>query len=184
MTKKLFLLFVLLGISFETYSVEELYIKNCAFCHDTEVSQFPLLYGQTKSYLKKTMRHFKNGKRESRVMQGFAESLSSTDMRALSKYINSGDECDVAVKIETLGGSVEAGYAKSESCQSCHGAQGEGGSGPRLAGQKTYYLASTITAYRDFKRTTNESMSYMVEHLSDQDVKDVSAYYNSLRDCD
>lgn len=78
-------------------------------------------------------------------------------------------------------GNAEAGAQKSQVCQACHGADGHGTNPtyPVLAGQHADYMEHALKAYRDGSRK-NAIMSGMSTNLSDQDIKDLAAYYNSL----
>jgi cytochrome c553 len=50
---------------------------------------------------------------------------------------------------------------------------------PNLAGQKEQYLAESLKAYRDGTRK-NMIMAPMAAGLSDDDIKNLAAYYASL----
>jgi len=81
-------------------------------------------------------------------------------------------------------GDVQAGKNKAGVCSSCHGVNGVGIAPmyPNLAGQKPMYLEIAIKAYRDGQRTGGSAamMAPMVANVSDQDAKDLAAYYSSL----
>ena len=83
-----------------------------------------------------------------------------------------------------MAGDATAGKAKSATCAACHGQDGNGVAGlplqPRLAGQHAKYLAKQIHEYKSGKRE-NAIMAPMVAALSDEDIEDISAYYESLR---
>ena len=85
-------------------------------------------------------------------------------------------------------GSIEAGKAKSQTCVACHGADGNSQLAmyPKLAGQHAKYIEKQL---RDLKlgMTSNGKqgrmdpvMSGMAMPLSEQDMKDLGAYYASL----
>ncbi len=73
---------------------------------------------------------------------------------------------------------AEAGKAKSATCVACHGADGNSSNPmwPSLAGQHASYIYKQLS---DFKagRRINASMSGMVAGLSDDDMKNLAAYY-------
>ena len=75
---------------------------------------------------------------------------------------------------------AEAGKAKSATCAACHGADGNSSNPmwPSLAGQHASYTYKQLS---DFKagRRENASMSAMVAGLSDDDMKNLAAYYES-----
>ncbi len=76
---------------------------------------------------------------------------------------------------------IEAGKAKAEPCTACHGANGVSvGAGiPNLAGQKAKYLANQLQAFKAGKRK-NPVMNAIATQLSDADIADLAAFWNSL----
>ena len=81
------------------------------------------------------------------------------------------------------GGNVAAGQAKAGVCAGCHGADGNGGADPlwpRLAGQDPDYIAKQLA---DFKSGVRKDpiMSGMATPLSAADMKNLGAYYASLK---
>lgn len=81
-----------------------------------------------------------------------------------------------------LAGDVAAGKAKSVTCAACHGANGISAvpTYPNLAGQKAAYLELTLKGFRDGTRK-NATMNAMAKPLSDADIKNLAAYYASLK---
>jgi len=78
--------------------------------------------------------------------------------------------------------SIEAGKTKAAMCAGCHGANGISANDlwPNLAGQQKGYLEKQITAFKSGERK-DPMMNSMVQALSDQDIKNISAYYSSLK---
>ncbi|CAM2961748.1 c-type cytochrome [Vibrio neptunius] len=85
-------------------------------------------------------------------------------------------------------GSIEAGKAKSQTCVACHGADGNSQLAmyPKLAGQHAKYIEKQL---KDFKLGMTSGgqqgrvdpvMGGMAMPLSEQDMKDLAAYYTSL----
>jgi cytochrome c553 len=77
-------------------------------------------------------------------------------------------------------GNATAGQAKAATCSACHGADGNSSNPewPSLAGQHATYIAKQVRA---FKSGTRQSpiMMPMVVSLTDQDIADVAAYFES-----
>jgi cytochrome c553 len=76
-------------------------------------------------------------------------------------------------------GDVEAGRAKSQVCQACHGIDGNGvgdGQYPLIANQYADYLAKSLREYRSGVRQ-NALMAGFTAALSDQDIEDLAAYF-------
>ncbi|MDN3608697.1 c-type cytochrome [Vibrio ostreicida] len=85
-------------------------------------------------------------------------------------------------------GNIEAGKAKTQTCVACHGADGNSQLAmyPKIAGQHAKYLEKQL---KDLKLGMTSSgkqgrydpvMSAMAMPLSEQDMKDLAAYYASL----
>ncbi len=80
-------------------------------------------------------------------------------------------------------GDIEAGKATVQKmCTSCHGANGISPAPiwPNLAGQKAAYMVKQLKDFKAGKRQ-DPSMNGMANMLSDQDVENVAAYYESLK---
>ena len=77
---------------------------------------------------------------------------------------------------------IAAGKAKAALCVSCHGTNGISGSDmvPNLAGQKAGYLAKAIGDFKSGARK-NGMMSSVVPMIADADIKNIAAYYASLK---
>lgn len=77
---------------------------------------------------------------------------------------------------------IEAGKAKSAVCAACHGVDGNSSNAawPSLAGQHASYIVKQL---EDFKagRRVNASMTGMAAILSDEDMKNIAAYYASQK---
>jgi cytochrome c553 len=82
-----------------------------------------------------------------------------------------------------IGGNPDAGKKKAtQVCAACHGLDGNGGADPtwpRLSGQIPEYLLTQLQRFKSGARE-NPIMKGMVAALSDQDMKDLAAYYASL----
>jgi len=79
------------------------------------------------------------------------------------------------------GGNAAAGEKiATEKCQACHGADGNSSDPqyPRLAGQHANYLERALSEYQGGGRK-NPIMSGFAAGLSEQDVKDVAAWFAS-----
>lgn len=77
-------------------------------------------------------------------------------------------------------GDAAAGKSKSAMCAACHGATGESALEmyPNLAGQHGEYIAKQLKAFKDGSRK-DPMMAPMAMGLSDQDMADLGAFYNS-----
>lgn len=77
-------------------------------------------------------------------------------------------------------GNAEAGKAKAAVCAACHGPDGNSPSGqfPNLAGQGAPYLLKQLHDFKSGARV-NAIMQGQVANLSDQDMKNLAAYFSS-----
>ena len=79
-----------------------------------------------------------------------------------------------------LAGDPVAGKEKSVTCQACHGTDGNSPipTFPIIAGQHKDYLLHSMLSYKTGERT-NPIMVAIVQPLSEEDIKDLAAYYAS-----
>ena len=84
-------------------------------------------------------------------------------------------------------GDAEKGKAKSVTCGACHGADGNSAiaMNPKLAGQHANYLVKQLAEFKLASQTggkegrNNAVMNGMAAALSEQDMRDLAAYYSS-----
>ena len=78
------------------------------------------------------------------------------------------------------GGDPDKGKDKSQMCVSCHGETGMSITPqyPNLAGQYEDYLEQALSDYRDGDRD-NAIMKGFAAALTDEDIKDLAAYFSS-----
>jgi len=87
-----------------------------------------------------------------------------------------------AASVATAGGDIAAGKAKAGMCAGCHGAAGVSPVPiyPNLAGQKAAYTAKQLKAFKAGTRK-DPMMGAMAKPLSDADIANLAAYYESLK---
>lgn len=156
----------------------------CTGCHGIPGYQnayptyhVPKIGGQNYEYLVLALKAYKGGERSHPTMAAQAGSMTELDIEDIASYFVSLE--GGAPKPELYqAGEVAAGQEKSVVCQACHGADGNGidPQYPRLAGQYGDYLFQTLQAYRSGARN-NVIMAGFASTLSDQDMKDLAAFY-------
>jgi cytochrome c553 len=70
--------------------------------------------------------------------------------------------------------------ARAAPCMTCHGKQGRAASDgyyPRIAGKPAGYLANQLINFRDGRRVQYPLMTYLVQHLSDDYLKEMADYF-------
>lgn len=85
--------------------------------------------------------------------------------------------------VQAANGNIVAGKEKAVVCAGCHGADGNGGADPlwpKLAGQDASYLAKQLTDFKSGARK-DPIMSGMAAPLSAADIKNLAAYFASLK---
>lgn len=82
----------------------------------------------------------------------------------------------------SFAGDIAKGKAKAAICAACHGPAGISVNPiwPNLAGQKEQYLIKQIKAFKTGIRK-DPSMAPMVAPLTDEDIKNLAAYFSSLK---
>ena len=85
-----------------------------------------------------------------------------------------------AVQNSFAGGDAQAGQQKAGSCLGCHGADGNSlvPTFPKLAGLGEKYLLKQMQDIRDGRRPV-AVMAGQVDNMTDQDLADIAAFYNS-----
>ncbi len=152
----------------------------CQGCHGAEgVSSNPMwpsLAGQKAAYLEKQLNAFKSGKRVNATMKGMVAALDKTAIENVSAYFAS-------LPTKSAGGDAslaKKGEEKATMCMGCHGNNAEGrGQFPKLAGQHPQYLAKQLNSFKSGERKGGP-MNAVVKNLSEQDIKEISAYLGSL----
>ena len=78
--------------------------------------------------------------------------------------------------------SITLGKKISSQCVACHGDNGISviEEAPNLAGQKELYIWNQLRDYKSGKRQ-NEMMSVIAKNLSEEEMKDVAAYYGQFK---
>ena len=79
-------------------------------------------------------------------------------------------------------GDMAAGKKKARACQVCHGKGGVSTNPtyPVLAGQHAQYIVKQLKAFRNGTRK-DPIMNGMAAALTDQDMEDIGAYFESTR---
>lgn len=85
---------------------------------------------------------------------------------------------------QALQGDIQAGETKAAMCIGCHGIVGYRSSFPEvhqvpmISGQSSAYIVAALNAYRQGGRR-HPTMRGIAESMTDQDMADVAAYYQS-----
>jgi len=174
--------------------------KRCDHCHGSEgftaVGSTPNLAGMNKLAIWKQLEDFRSHKRNSRVMEPIAESLSSRDVADVVSYY-----ADLPVFTDPQDNRVfpeaqpDAGHAAIASrlvtfgdgergippCQSCHGPVAYRVGVPSLASQNGDYVLNQLEAFADRGRANdiNMPMRTISALLSVDERKALAEYYGA-----
>ena len=161
------------------------YAQLCASCHGVDgkgaPNLAPSLAGQHSFYAITQLFLYKNGRRNSDVMNALIKDFSNDDLRGFSDFIGNLPALNAPFNADTpdpLRMAQGKELANKHQCMSCHGGQLSGGQQvPRLAGQHEDYLKRVLTEFRDGKRLgyTN-AMNEALVGLK-QDELDTLAYF-------
>lgn len=86
--------------------------------------------------------------------------------------------------IATAAGDITKGETLSQTCLGCHGAPGFRNASPvyrvpMIGGQHANYIFNALKAYKN-KNRSHPTMQAQAANLSDQDMQDISAYFQNL----
>jgi cytochrome c553 len=165
----------------------------CAACHTNDGSRGspanPILQGQHPEYLVKQLTEFKDGKRDSAVMKGFASTLSEADMKNVAAFYGTKQAKPGFAKnkdLVTLGERIYRGGIADRRIAACAGCHGPSGAGipaqyPRLAGQHADYTEAQLNAFRSGARKNSPQMAGITLEMTDKEIKAVADYIAGLR---
>ena len=89
--------------------------------------------------------------------------------------------CSLSATVQAQ--DAAAGKVKYATCVACHGAQGQGGVGPKLQGQKSDAVVKKLTAYKNKQQVGSQSalMWGMAGGLTPADINNIAAYTATLK---
>lgn len=169
---------------------------HCAECHGLDGAgnhiKFPRLAGQNPGYIVKQLYDFRNGKRsnDGGQMQKTATEVKEADYPRVATWfaaqtppwpkptLEGPADLDRARKL------VRSGADGMDACLSCHSSTALGLIdkaivGPRIAGQRDFYLAKQLTDYREGRRSGNDPdqiMTRIAHKLSDADIAGLALF--------
>ncbi len=170
---------------------------SCSPCHGKQgegqpTTAVPRLAGLNAQYLERQLAGFKDGTRKNRIMMMIASDLSDAEKKALATYY--ADMATTKAETAPADAAVIAAGAKLAAtgdwskdlpgCAQCHGAAGlgVGTDFPRLAGQWAVYIEKALQSWKSGDRKTDPMgvMANVAGKLTDDQIKSVAAYYESL----
>ena len=163
-------------------------IALCESCHgpggNSAIAGTPSIAGQPATFLENQLVFFREGLRNSPVMQGIAAAMKDEDITALAKHFSTQPAKPASAQPPDSAASAQAAeLAKRLHCAQCHLPSYAGRDQmPRLAGQREEYLVEAMVGYRDGKRAGGDNtMSEVLYGVSDGDIKALAKYLASLQ---
>jgi cytochrome c553 len=159
---------------------------SCAHCHGTDgnstSSAYPSLAGQTRAYLYKQIKAFKDGERKNAMMSPSVGVLSEQDMQDLAEYFSSQTLTRSSSKTDPAIVAQGRKIADASQCAACHQPGYKGlDAFPRLSRQKYPYLVKQLKDFRDGVRTNDGGvMLPTVKNMTDAQIEAVAQYLTSL----
>ncbi len=169
---------------------------SCVACHDpngltTDPATIPSTTGQSARALYKQLSDMKRGERPNDVMKPILDELSQKQLADLAAYYSRlpRRNHDIHAIASARGGAIVLATKGDVSralpaCEACHGANAGGPlEVPMLTGQYPDYIAAQLRAYASGARKNDiyGRMRRIAGKLTDQEIKDVAAYYDAPR---
>lgn len=176
-------------------------LSYCTVCHGAHGNgnpaiRAPKIAGMESWYLRRQLEAFRDGMRGTHPDDAAGQEMQPVGIRLR-------DEAGIDAAIEyvasfkpkpppiTISGDATRGRNLYETCQSCHGARGEGNQAlgaPALASRTDWYLVTQLKNYKaglrgnDPRDINGTQMRAIAATLPDQQsIDDVVAYINTLR---
>jgi cytochrome c553 len=168
----------------------------CARCHGAGETApasrlVPVLHGQKIGYLTQALEAYARGSRSSGIMQPLASDLDAEAIAKLARYYAGLPPPRPRVQPDAEPARIERGrrlatvgdqQARIPGCNACHGDTGFA-TFPRLAGQHAPYLTRQLYLWRGGLNAGTDNgaiMAPIAMRLTDEQIRDISAYYASL----
>jgi cytochrome c553 len=189
------LLFVAITAVFtNAAAAEKSDLSYCTVCHGAHGNgnpaiRAPKIAGMESWYIRRQLESFRDGKRGTHP-----DDEAGHEMQPVGVRLRDAAHIDEAIAYVatfepkappvTIEGDAARGRSLYVTCESCHGAKGEGNQAigaPALAARTDWYLVTQLQNYKAGVRD-NAQMRAIASTLSDEkSIDDVVAYINTLR---
>ncbi len=158
----------------------------CQSCHgatgDSASRDVPRLNGQQAAYIQSRLRDFLDPTKEdphaTKTMWGVVSNLDRASFAEIASYFASQPATRPSPRARSAGEGAKIfahGASGVPACQACHGAAGQGGSAPRLAGQHGEYLTNQLERLQLGIRYSS-TMHPTLKAITDAQMKAIVAY--------
>ncbi len=173
-------------------------VAPCAACHGEQgrslaESYYPSIAGKPAGYLFNQLQHFRDGRREHRVMAEMLANLSDDYLRQMADYyaaqtprVAASAQRQGVVDLTAAQRLVEHGDASAElpACTDCHGQslQGRLPNVPGLTGLDAEYIAAQLGAWREGVRraAAPDCMGQIASRLTATQIQQVADWLSAL----
>ena len=156
-------------------------ITACIACHNDKMVANPILEGQHAKYIEKQLHDLKKDLRVHAQMQGIAKTLDDKQIADLSKAFASKEWSNPTPKANPAIQEEGKNLVRKGNCTRCHGSELEGTYNiPRLAGQRSEYLKTTLLQYKNKERNNFPPMSSMLNRYSEEEIGVMAEYIAGL----
>ena len=153
----------------------------CIACHNDKMVANPILDGQHAKYIEKQLQDLKKDLRIHAQMQGIAKTLDDKQIADLSKAFASKKWANPNPKSNSAIQEEGKNLVRKGNCTRCHGSELEGTYNiPRLAGQRSQYLKTTLLQYKNKERNNFPPMSSMLNRYSEEEIGVMAEYIAGL----
>lgn len=157
----------------------------CLSCHGpapgAPLAGMPSLAGQQEEFMVLQMILLREGLRDVPAMAGTLKSLNDSDLIDIAAYFNRLKPYSPDGNRDAQRHAHGAALSQKMGCGSCHMNDYRGQRQvPSLVNQREDYLAATLKAYRDNKRSgTDTSMNAVMYQVTDGDIQALAHYLAS-----
>lgn len=156
----------------------------CAACHGSPAGAPEQFADDLVPAPPRLMEQMTNWHPDARVFWTVKHGIKRSAMPAWPAPMRDDEVWDMVAFLNVMAAMPADEYAAlagldREGCASCHGATGEGGSGPRLDIQSPDYIAASLQAFRQRTRASG-TMIAAASRLSDAEIAELSAYFGRL----
>ncbi|NDV00296.1 c-type cytochrome [Pseudoroseicyclus tamaricis] len=155
----------------------------CSGCHALIDSGVPRLDIHEAPFLLHTLSEYRDGIRQSGIMQQAASRFSPAQLEELAAFYAAMEPTGPASAPPEAGAQLAArGTGDVPACTACHGpgASEARGDFPALAGQDEAFLVTQLRLWRSGERGGSELMTQAAEDLDDAEIEALAAWYAAL----
>ena len=156
-------------------------LTTCIACHNDKMVANPIIDGQHAKYIEKQLHDLKKDLRVHAQMQGIAKTLDDKQIAEISKTFASKQWANPNPKGNPAIQEEGKNLVRKGNCTRCHGSELEGTYNiPRLAGQRSKYLETTLLQYKNKERNNFPPMSSMLNRYSEEEISVMAEYIAGL----